>query len=120
MSKDPEIQKLHEELNELNAKIMSNQLDIPPEGERSPSPTPIYDRMGTRVNTREVRAKERMTERREYLIEELIKRDSTYRPPANYRPAKKQRTIFIPQKEYPGRAHAFVSVLCQLSSFWGR
>ena len=32
-------------------------------------------------------------ERRNYLIEELIKADPTYRPPADYRPAKKHRKV---------------------------
>ena len=41
-------------------------------------------------------------ERRSFLIEELIKADPTYRPPGDYRPAKKHRKIFIPQKDYPG------------------
>lgn len=41
---DPEIQALHDELTEVNRAITSNDLGIPPEGERSPSPEPIYDR----------------------------------------------------------------------------
>ena len=32
-------------------------------------------------------------ERQNYLIEELIKADPTYRPPADYRPAKKHRKV---------------------------
>lgn len=53
-SADPEIQRLHTELKEVNRKILNNELDIPPEGERSPSPEPMYDRNGVRLNTREV------------------------------------------------------------------
>ncbi len=53
-SADPEIQRLHNELKEVNRKILNNELDIPPEGERSPSPEPVYDRNGVRLNTREV------------------------------------------------------------------
>lgn len=34
-------------------------------------------------------------ERRNYLIEELIKADHTYRPPADYRPAKKHRKVSL-------------------------
>lgn len=41
--------------------------------------------MGIRLNTREVRAKENLVNRRLTLIEDLIKRDPTYRPPADYR-----------------------------------
>ena len=38
----------------MNKKILDNELDIPPEGQRSPSPEPVYDRNGIRLNTREV------------------------------------------------------------------
>lgn len=46
-----------------------------------------------------------MSERSD-LIEELLKVDPHYKPPSDYRPAKKYRKIFIPQKDYPGRHHA--------------
>ena len=84
-SNDPKVRDLQDQLNEVNRKILNNDLDIPPEGERSPSPEPQYDRNGIRLNTREVRAKDRLMERRSSLIEELIKTDHTYRPPADYR-----------------------------------
>lgn len=52
---DPKLQRLHENLNELNRKLTAGELDIPPEHERSPSPEPIYDANGVRLNTREIR-----------------------------------------------------------------
>ena len=120
------------QLNVINRKLASGTVDIPPEGERSPSPPPIYDVMGMRcasllhcrctqlsvctparlsvlldgaclchvdhhlppdsgsassplpcrLNTREVRYKEKMVKARSKLIEQLIQRDSTYKPPA--------------------------------------
>ncbi len=54
-SNDPRVKELQEELNIVNRKILDNELDIPPEGQRSPSPEPQYDRNGIRLNTREVR-----------------------------------------------------------------
>ena len=54
-SNDPRVKELQEELNTVNKKILDNELDIPPEGQRSPSPEPVYDRNGIRLNTREVR-----------------------------------------------------------------
>lgn len=42
-------------------------------------------RNGIRQNTREMREKERMQARRQDLVEEMIKRDPNYRPPADYR-----------------------------------
>ncbi|KAL4433587.1 hypothetical protein ABPG75_000028 [Micractinium tetrahymenae] len=99
---DPEVLELHRKLNELNRKLLSGTVDVPPEGERSPSPPPIYDVMGMRLNTREVRYKEKMVKSRNKLIEQLIQRDPTYKPPADYRPERKWKKIFIPQKDYPG------------------
>jgi hypothetical protein len=60
---------------------------------------------------REVRTKEKLLLRRNFLIEELIKADSTYRPPSDYRPAKKHKKVYIPQKDYPGArpVHPFTS-----------
>lgn len=52
---DPKVQKMHDQLNELNRKLDKGELDIPPEHERSPSPEPIYDANGVRLNTREIR-----------------------------------------------------------------
>lgn len=101
-SADPKIRELQEQLNDVNRKILNNELDIPPEGERSPSPPPRYDQNGQRLNTREVRYKDKLMDRRSFLIEEMIKADPSYRPPADYRPRKKERKIFIPQKDYPG------------------
>lgn len=77
------------------------QVELPPEQERSPSPPPVYDRNGIRQNTREIRIRETQTNRKEDLIEELIKRDPRYRPPADYRPRKRSKKIFIPEKQYP-------------------
>ena len=51
---NPKIRALHEKLADVTRRIASNDLQIPPEGQRSPSPQPIYDRMGQRLNTREV------------------------------------------------------------------
>lgn len=99
---DPHVRDLHERLGACNRRIVNNELNIPPEGERSPSPQPIYDRNGIRLNTREVREKEKLTDERSFLIEELLKADVTFRPPPDYRPKKKERKIFIPQKDYPG------------------
>lgn len=84
-SHDPKVKELHNQLAEVNQRILNNQLEIPPENRRSPSPEPVYDRNGVRLNTREVRAKEKLMQARSNLIEELIKADPSYRPPADYR-----------------------------------
>ena len=82
---DPKVKALYDELEVVTKKIQTNDLGIPPENQRSPSPEPVYDRNGIRLNTREVRAKERLMERRSEIIEGLIKSDPAYRPPPDYR-----------------------------------
>eukprot|EP00887_Chlorella_sp_A99_P001571 scaffold8.g1571.t1 len=99
---DPEVLELHRELAELDRKLRLNLIDIPPDGERSPSPPPVYDALGIRQNTREVRYRDKMIKRRNKVIESLISKDITYRPPGDYRPEKKTKKIFIPLKDYPG------------------
>eukprot|EP00241_Pyramimonas_parkeae_P015036 CAMPEP_0114294294 /NCGR_PEP_ID=MMETSP0059-20121206/10051_1 /TAXON_ID=36894 /ORGANISM="Pyramimonas parkeae, Strain CCMP726" /LENGTH=983 /DNA_ID=CAMNT_0001416065 /DNA_START=245 /DNA_END=3196 /DNA_ORIENTATION=+ len=104
IDQDPEVAELHKRLAEINHKLMSGQLVDPniPEWERSPSPEPTYDYAGNRTNTREVRVREALQEARGATIEELIQKCPTYRPPADYRPQKKKRKLYIPTKQYPG------------------
>ncbi|CAI9274273.1 unnamed protein product [Lactuca saligna] len=103
MDMDPEIQALNARLMEISRILQSGQqLDDRPEGARSPSPDPIYDNMGTRINTREFRARERLNRERQEIISQIIKRNPAFKPPADYRPPKLQKKLYIPMKEYPG------------------
>jgi hypothetical protein len=70
---------------------------------RSPSPTPVYDNMGRRVNTREQRAKDKLMAERQRLVERAKVLNPLYRPPLDYRPfsTKKIRKIYVPVKDYP-------------------
>ncbi|KAK9095479.1 hypothetical protein Scep_026948 [Stephania cephalantha] len=103
MDLDPEVQALNIRLLEISRMLTSGfQLDDRPEGARSPSPEPIYDNMGIRINTREFRARERLTRERADIISQLIKRNPAFKPPPDYRPPKLQKKLYIPMKEYPG------------------
>lgn len=62
---DPKVRGMREDLEEINRKLSIGDLDIPPEGQRSPSPEPVYDRNGTRVNTRDIRAREKLVDKRQ-------------------------------------------------------
>ncbi|XP_002510980.2 splicing factor-like protein 1 [Ricinus communis] len=100
---DPEIQALNARLLEITRLFQSGMpLDDRPEGARSPSPEPIYDNMGIRINTREFRARERLTKERQDILTQMIKRNPAFKPPADYRPPKLQKKLYIPMKEYPG------------------
>nr|XP_019701853.1 splicing factor-like protein 1 [Elaeis guineensis] len=100
---DPEVQALNLRLLEISRLLQSGMpLDDRPEGARSPSPEPIYDNMGIRINTREYRARERLNKERQEIISQLIRRNPAFKPPADYRPPKLQKKLYIPMKEYPG------------------
>ncbi|KAG0483377.1 hypothetical protein HPP92_011461 [Vanilla planifolia] len=58
--------------------------------------------MGIRINTREFRAREKLTKERQEIISQLIQKNPAFRPPADYRPPKLQKKLYIPKKEYPG------------------
>ena len=65
---NPETLELQRQLNQLNNRlqILNSGVfidDTPPE-RRSPSPPPIYNEVGARVNTREQRAKEKLMKER--------------------------------------------------------
>lgn len=49
-----------------------------PEENRSPSPEPIYDQKGIRINTREYRLREKLQKQRIEIIQQLIAVDPTY------------------------------------------
>ncbi|KAF7824875.1 splicing factor-like protein 1 [Senna tora] len=100
---DPEIQVLNSRLLEISRMLQSGlPLDDRPEGARSPSPEPIYDNNGVRINTREYRARERLQKERQEIISQIIKKNPAFKPPADYRPPKLQKKLYIPMKEYPG------------------
>ncbi|GFP80790.1 branchpoint-bridging protein [Phtheirospermum japonicum] len=100
---DPVIQALNSRLREISCKMQSGMpLDDRPEGARSPSPEPLYDTMGVRINTREYRARERLNRERQEIISQIIKKNPAFKPPADYRPPKLHKKLYIPMKEYPG------------------
>ncbi|ESQ50749.1 hypothetical protein EUTSA_v10022568mg [Eutrema salsugineum] len=100
---DPEIQALNSRLLEISRMLQSGvTLDDRPEGQRSPSPEPVYDNMGIRINTREYRARERLNRERQEIISQIIKKNPAFKPPADYRPPKLQKKLFIPMKDFPG------------------
>lgn len=69
---------------------------------RSPSPEPIYDsKTGVRLNTRDIRIKERYAKEKNIIIEELLNLDESYIPPSDYKPPKKIKRIYIPTNDSP-------------------
>lgn len=86
-------------IDELTTKIRNNYV---PEN-RSPSPEPVYNQQGQRLNTREIRYRQKYEEERHKLIQDMVKLDSTYKPPPDYKPPdnKLSDRVAIPQDKFP-------------------
>lgn len=95
--------KVRLRIEEITKKLTSGQLEFDLLRERSPSPEPVYDAAGKRVNTREQRNKEKLQKERQNLVANAMAMNPLFRPPADYQPPsqKKTRKIYIPLKEHP-------------------
>lgn len=71
--------------------------------ERSPSPEPVYDITGKRLNTREIRKRQELEMRRHEKIQAILRLNPNYKPPTDYRPPtiKLHDKVWIPQEEHP-------------------
>ncbi|CAM6010178.1 unnamed protein product [Sphagnum balticum] len=88
---------------QIAAQLEMGHLEIDTnEATRSPSPPPIYDSNGQRINTREGRRREQMEIERREAIGECMLLNPSYKPPAGYKPVYKEAKLFIPVKDYPG------------------
>eukprot|EP00127_Corallochytrium_limacisporum_P000222 Clim_evm39s7 gene=Clim_evmTU39s7 len=88
-------------------RLRTGDLGIPEDPEdRSPSPPPVYNRYGKRVNTREQRARQKLHRERDALIQNLLNADPRYRPPPDWKgsatgePRKVQEKVWIPQDKH--------------------
>ena len=52
---------------------------------RSPSPEPIYNNEGKRLNTREYRTRKKLEDDRHACIQRMMKINTEYKPPADYK-----------------------------------
>ena len=103
-SDDPEVVRQYAKYLDANQRLDARDFrDERPERERSPSPPPRYDARGARVNTREHRIEQKLRDERNDLAGWLVARcPHLFRPPQDWRPTKKKRKIFVPEKEFPG------------------
>ena len=84
-------------LDELVKKKNLGQLDISDRDVRSPSPEPIYDKEGKRLNTTEQRMKDEMISEIQTLIDECQSMNPKFVPPHEFRNMKKSRKIYLPE-----------------------
>ncbi|XP_060071705.1 splicing factor 1-like isoform X2 [Ylistrum balloti] len=69
----------------------------------SPSPEPIYNNEGKRLNTREYRTRKKLEEERHKFVQEAMDLNDEYKPPADYKPPviRVNDKVMIPQEENP-------------------
>eukprot|EP00494_Astrolonche_serrata_P026401 UN26663 len=72
-----------------------------PENERSPSPQPIYDTKGIRLNTREIRVRTKLQKQRDRILCRITTLNPDFRPPSDWKPPKVEKKILLPVDEYP-------------------
>jgi len=91
-------------IEEITQKLRTGELGIPHDpADRSPSPEPIYNSEGKRLNTREYRLRKKLEEERHLLIKQAIEEIPNYKPPADYKPPaqKVSDKVFIPAERNP-------------------
>ncbi|CAL1541757.1 unnamed protein product [Lymnaea stagnalis] len=95
---------VHLQIEEITRKLRTGDLGIPANPEqRSPSPEPIYNNEGKRLNTREYRTRKKLEEERHKLIQEAVKLNPEFKPPSDYKPPviRVSDKVMIPQEEHP-------------------
>ncbi|PKA48373.1 hypothetical protein AXF42_Ash020465 [Apostasia shenzhenica] len=68
---------LNKELLKIHHMLKTGESLVGLKGERSPSPPPIYNKIGVRVNSRENRGRAKLLQRRQQIICELIQKNPT-------------------------------------------
>ena len=73
-------------IQESTVRLARKDLGIPANPrDRSPSPEPVYNNKGVRINTREDRTRSKLINQRNDAITKLKELDPTYQPPSHYR-----------------------------------
>ena len=92
------------QIEECSQKLRTGDLGISvnPE-ERSPSPEPIYNHEGKRLNTRDYRTRKNLEDKRHDLITRLQEINPDYKPPSDYKPQFRRMNdkVMIPQDSNP-------------------
>lgn len=88
-------------LEDLHKKIQVSQLEDVEPDLRPPSPPPLYDKAGMRLNSREIRIKKAMLAEYNRLIRYMIKTIDGYTPPPDWKPQRLVKKVLLPLEKYP-------------------
>lgn len=84
--KQQQIYLLQMQIQDASRNLARPDLGIPPNPrDRSPSPEPIYNSKGIRINTRIDRTKNKLINQRNFAITKLKELDPSYQPPSQYK-----------------------------------
>ncbi|XP_077225880.1 splicing factor-like protein 1 [Tasmannia lanceolata] len=98
-----EIRELNFRLLQINRKLQGSEVvDDRAEEDRSPSPPPVYDNLGIRINSRGVRLREKLILERQQILSMLTQKNPTFKRPSEYKPVKLYKKLYLPLREYPG------------------
>ena len=102
--KSQKIYLLRLQIQDCSARLNKPDLGIPENPrDRSPSPEPIYNSQGVRINTRIDRTKNQLISQRNNAITKLKEIDPEYQPPSafKYKNASLEEKVMIPADEHP-------------------
>ena len=90
-------------INEITTILNAPAGPLPKSFTRLPSPPPVYDASGKRVNTDEQRYRKLLEDERYRLVETALRVVPFFVPPKDYvKPTKFQEKYYIPVDQYPG------------------
>ena len=99
-----QIYVLRLDIQDCTTKLNRPDLGIPQNPrDRSPSPEPIYNNQGVRINTRIDRTKNKLINQRNNAITKLKEIDPEYQPPSafKYKNVNLEEKVMIPADEHP-------------------
>ena len=99
-----QIHVLRLQIQDCSTRLQRTDLGIPENPrDRSPSPEPIYNNQGVRINTRIDRTKNKLINQRNNAITKLKEIDPDYQPPSayKYKNANLEEKVMIPADEHP-------------------
>jgi len=102
--KSQKIYLLRLQIQDCSARLNKPDLGIPENPrDRSPSPEPVYNNQGVRINTRIDRTKNQLISQRNNAITKLKEIDPEYQPPSafKYKNASLEEKVMIPADEHP-------------------
>lgn len=100
-----QLARLQLRLQDINRRLSTVAQDAAKreqDPDRTPSPPPVYDSVGKRLNTREIRMRNALNSEQQSVMREMVKLNPELSKVAGFGgPQKLERRIYFPVEEYP-------------------